>query len=86
VDFARRPKFTKLNEQDFSAFLESDHRLRWRMKLEHVVSTFEFPDQGLRRLSWIDAHLFHPGEQGSPLKSQAGRGTLRTADASLGLL
>jgi hypothetical protein len=39
----------------------------------------------LRNLARIDAQLFHPREQGSPLKSQAGRGAVRTADASLGL-
>ena len=46
---------------------------------------FEFPGQNLRNLSRIDPQLLHPREQRGPLKSQAGRGALRTPDASLGL-
>ncbi len=45
--------------------------------MESMTSVVERPLQ-------IDTQSFHPGEQGSPFKAQAGCGSIGTADASLG--
>src|SRR3984957_8761711 len=65
--------------------LEERLRLVVENKTGTIRLSLEFRGQGLRRLAWINAHLFHPREQGSPLKSQPGCGAIRPAHASLGL-